>query len=280
MNRLRLMPFLLFFSNYTMETKVLSEKSQQQEFFEALYSDEKGCVVDFIRNGLDPNGLVSTGFTFLQLAVTNKNYYLTKTLVENKADIDACGSDGFTALHDAILIDSPGIVLMLLLYGAKADAKIYDGTTALHMAVQCGNCYVASLLLEDVAKVNATTDYGRTPLFDAVAAGEEEIVELLIENGADVNICGDTIVYLKKAKKIIRVAPLHMAVGRANKDIICLLLKAGAKVNMLATDGLTSLDYADKLKDRSVQKLLVSRGAKKSSAISSFSKKRFSAVKL
>ncbi len=282
MNKLHLMPFFLFFSNYAMEAKVLLEKTQEHyELFEAVYYGNEELVMQSIRNGLDPNGLVSTGFNFLQLAVTRNDYYLSKALVEKKADVNACGSDGFTALHDAVLVNNPRIVIMLLLYGAKVDAKVYDGTTALHMAVQCGNHHVVRLLLEDVAEVNARTDYGRTPLFDAVAAGNSEIVKLLIENGAKVDICGDTIVHLNKVKtKRVRVSPLHMAVGRGNKDIICQLLKAGTKVNMIGADGFTALDYADKLKGESVQRLLVSRGAKKSSDISSFISKHLSAIEL
>ncbi len=272
MNKLFFIPLFVVLSSYAMDAPAevaLPEQLQAQaELLEAVACGKDQYVKALIAKGADPTVEISTGFTLLQLAVSNGDYSTAVALAKDEAFVNACAEDGFTALHDAVLAKNTGLITFLLFYGADVNAKVYDGATALHMAVREGQYLVVVILLGEGAEIDATTDLGETPLFEAVVSQRHNIVTLLIEKGAEVNINACTVARHNKNRPTkIWFTPLHVAAGMGDKNNVLQLLKAGASINDKCSKGLTALDYACKFNRKCVQKLLRARGAKRANEL-------------
>src|SRR5687767_8809349 len=73
----------------------------------------------------------------------------------------------------------------LLKQRAEVNAPQADGMTALHWAAYRDDLEIAKLLTQAKASVTVTNRYGVTPLSLACQNGNAPIVELLLERGAD-----------------------------------------------------------------------------------------------
>src|SRR5256885_2520147 len=71
-----------------------------------------------------------------------------RTLIQQKADVNAAQIDGATALHWAVYKDDLEMIELLLAAGARADVKNREGITPLHMATLYGNVRVIERLLK------------------------------------------------------------------------------------------------------------------------------------
>src|SRR5437773_719712 len=72
-------------------------------------------------------------------AVIKRDKAALRTLLQQKADVNAVQTDGATALHWAVYEDDIDAVDLLIQAGAKADVKNREGITPLHMASLYGN---------------------------------------------------------------------------------------------------------------------------------------------
>jgi ankyrin repeat protein len=145
---------------------------------------------------------------------------LVRTLIQQKANVNAAQGDGMTALHWAAMNDNAAIAQMLI--DAKADlnpATRLGSYTPLHLAAKSGSGSVAGLLLQTGADVKRTSATGVTALMMAAASGSTRIVSALIEKGADVNA--------REASHSQTALMFAAASDRA--DVIRLLIKHGAK---------------------------------------------------
>jgi uncharacterized protein len=110
-----------------------------------------------------------------------------RTLVQQKADVNAAQTDGATALHWAVYRADPEMVDLLLNAGAKPDIKNLEGVTPLHMASLYGQTPIVDRLLKAGADAKQKGPAGETMLMLAARNGNPESIKLLVAAGADVN---------------------------------------------------------------------------------------------
>jgi len=111
-----------------------------------------------------------------------------RTLLKQKADVNAASGDGTTALHWAATANDIEMARALLAAGANVKAQSRIGAvTPLFMACRNGSAAMIELLLRAGADAKAPDAVGTTPLMMAAASGSVEAVQILIDRGADVN---------------------------------------------------------------------------------------------
>ena len=111
-----------------------------------------------------------------------------RTLLAQKADVNARQPDGDTALHWAVWREDVELATMLLRAGADANAVNLTGAVPLSMASISGNAAMIELLLKAGVDPNAPlSKYKDTALMLAARTGKQETVRLLLDHGADVN---------------------------------------------------------------------------------------------
>src|SRR6185436_455263 len=71
-----------------------------------------------------------------------------RTLIQQKADLNAAQTDGMTAIHWAARQNDLDTVQMLLKAGAKADITTRYGVTPLYIACTIGNAAMIDVLLK------------------------------------------------------------------------------------------------------------------------------------
>jgi ankyrin repeat protein len=111
-----------------------------------------------------------------------------RTLLAQKADVNARQPDGDTALHWAVWRDDVELATMLLRAGANANAVNLTGATPLSLASVAGDASIIELLLKAGVDPNASlSKYNDTALMLAARTGKPETARVLLEHGADVN---------------------------------------------------------------------------------------------
>ncbi len=110
-----------------------------------------------------------------------------RTLVRQKADVNAPQVDGATALHWAIYRDDEELVDLLLRAGANPKTANREGVTPLAMAALYGKASMIGKLLKAGADAKEVGPHGQTPLMLAARNGNPDAIKVLIEAGANVN---------------------------------------------------------------------------------------------
>jgi ankyrin repeat protein len=111
-----------------------------------------------------------------------------RTLIAERADVNAAQGDGMTALHWAARRGQDDLARVLLDAGAGTTAVTrLGGYTPLHLATQQGSDGVVRALLERGADPSAVTTTGAVPLHFAAASGSVTAISMLVERGADPN---------------------------------------------------------------------------------------------
>jgi len=116
------------------------------------------------------------------------NHEAVKTLVAEKADVNAAQPDGTTALDWAVRDDNVTSADLLIKAGADVKAANRFGATPLSLAATNGNAVIIGKLLdagEDANKV--VSESGDTVLMVAARTGKPDAVAILLDRGADVN---------------------------------------------------------------------------------------------
>jgi ankyrin repeat protein len=141
-----------------------------------------------------------------------------RTLIRQKADINAPQVDGATALHWAVYKGDLEMVDLLITSGARVNVTNTAGVTPLHMASLYGHASIIERLLKSEADAKARGPAGETLLMLASRNGNPEAVKLLIAAGADVN-----------AREPLRgTTALMWAVEQRHPGAVKALLDAGA----------------------------------------------------
>ncbi len=143
-----------------------------------------------------------------------------RTLVAQKADVNATQPDGATALHWAVHHGNRELVDLLVRAGANVKAANRIGVTPLSMASLAGNAAIIDLLLKGGANVNERGPNGETPLMMAARNGNPDAIKVLLDRGADIN-----------AKDPLReTAALMWAVEQEHPAAVKILIERGADV--------------------------------------------------
>ena len=152
-----------------------------------------------------------------------------RTLIEQKADVNAPLADGSTALHWAVQADDVESVALLLQAGADVRVANRYGVTPLHLATANGNVALIGRLLRAGADPDARDASGETLLMAAVRSGNIDSVAALVERGAAVNAT-DT---------ATQTTPLMWAVRSNNLRALQLLVEHGATIDAATRVGAT-----------------------------------------
>jgi ankyrin len=126
-------------------------------------------------------------------AAMKRNLPAVRSLLAQKADVNAAQQDGATALHWAVHFDDVDMVDLLVRSGANVKAANRFGVTPLALACINGNAAVVERLLKAGADANTVlTELGETPLMLAARTGSGAVIKVLLENGANVNATEST----------------------------------------------------------------------------------------
>lgn len=162
-------------------------------------------------------------------AVQSENKTLLRSLLAQKADVNAASVDGTTALHWAVEYDDADAVDLLLKAGARVDAADRYGMTPLFYAVTNANAAISARLLAAGADANGAGGEGDTLLMIAARGGSVEVLQSLLEKGASVNA----------ADGVTGQTPLMWAVRANNVKAVKILLDHSAAVNARTREGKT-----------------------------------------
>ena len=153
-------------------------------------------------------------------AVMRGDSAAVRTLLTQKADVNAPQADGATALHWAVYRDDLATVDLLLKAGANAKAANHYGATPLSLAAENGNAAIAQRLLDAGADANERLLNDDTALMMAARTGNVATMKLLLDRGADVN-----------AKEASRgTTALMWAAAQGHPAAVQLLVDRGADV--------------------------------------------------
>ena len=121
-------------------------------------------------------------------AVRSGNRQAVRSLLGQKADVNAAAVDGSTPLLLAVDADDRETALLLLAAGADANSTTREGETVLMTAARAGSVATVRALLALGANPNAKENwFDQTALMWAAIDNHAAVVEALIEGGADVN---------------------------------------------------------------------------------------------
>ena len=150
-----------------------------------------------------------------------------RTLLGQKADVNAARDDGSSALHAAAHADRLDIADALLRAGAHASAKDRYGLTPLYLASLNGSVPLMQRLLDAGADPNTTDPGGETALMTATRTGAVAAMRLLLDRGAQVDA----------REPEFQQTALMIAVREDHTPAVELLIKAGAAVNAQTRKG-------------------------------------------
>jgi ankyrin repeat protein len=200
-------------------------------------------------------------------AVKRGDVNAARTLIAQKADVNAPDADGSTPLHWAAQRDDVAMADLLIAAGANVKARTRYNITPLSLACTNGDAKLVDRLLKAGADPNETSEEGQTALMTASLTGKPDAVKLLLETGANVNAVepykGQTALMWAasegntaavdllvahganvKTKSKSGFTPLLFAVRNDHRDAADLLLKHSADVNDAAPDGTSALNMA------------------------------------
>lgn len=141
-----------------------------------------------------------------------------RSLVEQKADVNAPQGDGATAIQWAAYKDDLVMADLLITAGANVKTPNREGATPLYLASINGNATMIGRLLKAGADPNERGPQGETPLMLAARNGNVKAIQVLLDQKADVN-----------AKDRLRgTTALMWAAEQAHPAAVQLLIEHGA----------------------------------------------------
>ncbi len=186
-------------SNTTKNETPAGPKKENSSSF-TISPEVQGLRNRFGDNFNAKNGFGETPLFQSVVLMNDKNYQITKLLLENGADPNIPNNKGWTPLYTLTVGGTTELKLkfaeLLLEYGANPNIPSNDGRTPLSSLVSFMKSELdlqfAQLLLENGADPDIPTDKGWTPIYKLTIADITELhlkfAKLLLENGADPKI--------------------------------------------------------------------------------------------
>ncbi|HEX4135098.1 MAG TPA: ankyrin repeat domain-containing protein [Bryobacteraceae bacterium] len=147
-----------------------------------------------------------------------------KTLLSQKADVNAPQADGATAIQWAAYNNNLALADILIKGGANVRLANHDGATPMSLAATNGNAAMIEKLLRAGADPNERQPTGETPLMLVSRSGNVDAIKVLIDHKADVN-----------AKEQLRgTTAIMWAAEQSHPDAVKLLAQNGADVKAMS----------------------------------------------
>src|SRR5499427_4396800 len=215
---------------------------------DAAQNQNREAIRSLLRQKADVNAPQVDGTTALHWAVRLNDLDTADVLIRAGAKVNATNRDGATPLQLAALNGSAAMIEKLVKAGADPNAPLSSsGDTALMLAARTGTTDAIKVLLETGGNVNAKESWGgTTPLMSAVAERHPAAVKMLIERGADVSARSNFVA---------------AANGRGFEGRTPSAPKNDQAVEEFASGWLTPLMFAAREGDLESAKLLVAAGA-------------------
>jgi uncharacterized protein len=183
-------------------------------------------------------------------AAKRQDQKAVRSLVTEKADVNARSSDGSTALLWVAHWNDAGTADLLLRAGADANAANDFRMTPLSGACINGNAALVRLLLKSGATPNTAIATGETPLMTCAKSGSADAVRMLIEYGAAINAKEPT----------QNQTALMWAAAEHHPDVVKAFIEAHADLTAHSKPGFTAAHFAARVGDLESVKLLVAAG--------------------
>ena len=143
-----------------------------------------------------------------------------KTLLTQKADVNAPQADGATAIQWAAYTNNLALADLLIKGGANVKLANHDGATALSLAAINGNAPMIEKLLQAGADPNERQLNGETPLMLTSRNGNVDAIKVLIDHKAAPNL----------KEKLRGTTAIMWAAEQSHPDAVKLLAANGADV--------------------------------------------------
>jgi ankyrin repeat protein len=186
----------------------------------------------------------------LAAAARNQDQKAVRTLVAEKADVNARSSDGSTALLWAAHWSDVDTADLLLGAGAEANAANDFRTTPLSEACINGNSALVRLLLKSGANPNTAIATGETPVMTCAKSGSADAVRMLVEYGAQVDA--------KEPKE--NQTALMWAAAERHAGVVKALIEAHADLKAHSRQGFTAIHFAARVADLESVQLMLAAG--------------------
>ena len=147
-----------------------------------------------------------------------------KTLLAQKADVNAPQADGATAIQWAAYTNNLALADILIKGGANVKLANHDGATALSLAAINGNAPMIEKLLRAGADPNERQPNGETPLMLTSRNGNVDAIKVLIDHKADPNL----------KEKLRGTTAIMWAAEQSHPDAVKLLAASGADVKAVS----------------------------------------------
>jgi len=159
---------------------------------DAAEKGDIGTVRTLLAQKADVNAQQADGATAIQWASYANNVALADVLIKAGANVKLANNDGATPLSLASINGNAAMIEKLLQAGADPNERQPAGETPLMMASRNGNPAAIKVLLDHKADVNAKEKLrGTTAIMWAAEQSHPEAVKLLAMNGADVKAASD-----------------------------------------------------------------------------------------
>jgi len=162
-------------------------------------------------------------------AAMHRDMVALRSLLNQKADVNAPGKDGTPALHWVVRVDDLEAARLLIQAGANVKFADRYGVTPIYLAASNGNAAMLKLLLDSGADANTVDPTSETTLMTAARVGDLESVRVLLDRGAKVDA----------ADPAFQQTALMIAVRENHPEVVRLLVQRGADVNAQTRTGET-----------------------------------------
>src|SRR2546422_6763041 len=165
---------------------------------------------------------VAAGISDVADAGMKKNGTALRSLLQQKANVNAPQADGTTALHWAARWDDLETAGALIRAGANPQAANRDGATPMFLATVNGSAPMIETLLNAGADANTPVlSRGETALMMAARTGKLDAVKMLLRHGATVSA----------TENLRGTNALMWAAEQGHTAVVQLLLDNGAEVD-------------------------------------------------
>lgn len=188
---------------------------------DAAEKSDRAAIRTLLKQRAGVNAAQPDGMTALHWAAHRDDLETAKLLVAAKADVSATNRYGITPLSLACQNGSASMAELLLAHGADPNTTLRGGETVLMTAARTGKPGPVKALLAKGAKGEAKERRGQTALMWAAADGHAEVVELLLKAGTD----------FRESLPDSGFTPIFFAARNGRAEVVRVLLRAGADVN-------------------------------------------------